>query len=388
MKGQTPVKTHSVLGLCHVAGMLDMVALPVWIGTLMELYHLSPVQAGLTVTLFLAGAVLASAVTAQRFEHISHRPVVAAGFAVAAAAFGYLASLPVETASPTLLAAVHVVAGLAAGTALSVTHGTIGRTENPHRLFGLVNIALGVFGVAFFAIAPGLIHARGGYILFETFAAGMALAALVALIAFPATEEVSEARARLAPAMPASAWLIIFVVICLTFNQSLIFSFVERIGDHKGFTHAQVGLVLVMLGFVNLLPGGLAALSQNRLSPIGVGMAGPVLQAVLAMTMVNAANFAVYAVFAIPYVSIVIFTHTFLFGMLSRLDQSGRAVAATPAMMMSGAATGPAIGGAIVAAFGYEGLGYAAALVSAVAVALMVAFKTRAAAPAAVVGIA
>ena len=387
MRGRNNIQTHSVLGLCHVAGMLDMVALPVWIGTLMEFYHLSPVQAGVCVTLFLAGAVIASAATARLYKYVPHRLAVAAGFAVAAAAFGYLATLSLAAATPLVLAGVHALAGLAAGTALSVTHGTIGGTENPHRLFGLVNVALGVFGVAFFAVAPNLIHARGGQVLFEIFALGMGVAALIALAAFPTAAAV-ETQANRAAAMPARAWLIIFVVICLTFNQSLIFSFVERIGDHKGFSHAQVGLVLVILGFVNLLPGGLAALLQNRLSPVAVGMAGPVLQAVLALTMVNAASFPVYAVFAIPYVSIVIFTHTFLFGMLSRLDQSGRAVAATPAMMMSGSATGPAVGGAIVAAFGYEGLGYAAALVSLAAVALMIAFRARAATPAAAVGIA
>ena len=67
----------------------------------------------------------------------------------------------------------------------------------------------------------------------------------------------------------------------------------------------------------------------------------------------------------------VIFTHTFLFGLLSKLDPTGRATAATPAMMMVGSCIGPVLGGAIVAGLGYPGLGWAASAVAAVAVAGM-----------------
>ena len=82
----------------------------------------------------------------------------------------------------------------------------------------------------------------------------------------------------------------------------------------------------------------LAALLQKRLPPLGVGLAGPVLQTVLAMCITHATVFPVYAAPAMAYVSVVIFTHTFLFGFLSKVDRTGRAVAATPAMMMSGSA--------------------------------------------------
>ncbi|MEI8635209.1 hypothetical protein P4S72_30455, partial [Vibrio sp. PP-XX7] len=51
----------------------------------------------------------------------------------------------VAASSFPMLIALHLMAGLGAGAALSSVHGTIGRTENPHRLFGLVPVvALGV----------------------------------------------------------------------------------------------------------------------------------------------------------------------------------------------------------------------------------------------------
>ena len=42
---------HVVLAINHMAGMIDLAALPLWIGILMRMYRLTSPQAGLTVTL-------------------------------------------------------------------------------------------------------------------------------------------------------------------------------------------------------------------------------------------------------------------------------------------------------------------------------------------------
>src|SRR5450830_1301727 len=55
------------LMLAHCAGMLDLVALPVWVGTLVSAYHLDPQQAGGLATLFLVGAVFSSLAVAPRW---------------------------------------------------------------------------------------------------------------------------------------------------------------------------------------------------------------------------------------------------------------------------------------------------------------------------------
>lgn len=56
----------------------------------------------------------------------------------------------------------------------------------------------------------------------------------------------------------------------------------------------------------------------------------------------------------------ILFTHTFAFGLLARLDPTGRAVAATPAMLMVGAAIAPFLGGTLVKFIGFGAIGYAA----------------------------
>jgi predicted MFS family arabinose efflux permease len=368
----------AVLILAFVIGMVDMVSLPIWVGTLMQNYGYSPSQAGITVTLFLLGVVLASTFLSPKFNKVPRRVLTALGFGLACVTFYVISTQAMSVEQFALIAALHGLGGVGVGTALSFTHGSIGRSANPHRLWAFSNIALGVFAVAFMGGIPPLMSAIGASVLFSVFSGLMLLGCAVAALAFPEDKTVQGAglaanQAKIA--IPKGAWFLIAAVICLVLNQAMIFSFVERIGAAHGFKPEEVTKVLIAVGLVALLPGALAAFLQTRWSPIAVGIAGPVGQAVLALTMTLSISFAPYAVAAPLYIFIVIFTHTFLFGLLAKLDTSGRLVAATPAMMMIGSCIGPALGGSVVQAFGYRGLGYAACVVASVAVICMLRGK-------------
>src|SRR5690606_4165907 len=78
--------------------------------------------------------------------------------------------------------------------------------------------------------------------------------------------------------------------------------------------------------------------------------------------------FGPYAFAASLLAAVMIFTHTFAFGLLARLDTSGRALAATPAMLMIGSAIGPFLGGTLITLSGYESLALAAACLAVAAV--------------------
>ena len=357
------------LMVAHCAGMVDLVALPVWVGALIGHYGFDPQQAGSLATLFLAAAVVASVVLAPRFGRLPRRAVVAAGFGTAGLAF-LGASVRQDFAA---LALLHALAGLAAGAALSVTHGTIARSVNPHRLFAIVGIALGVFAITFFASVPPLLAALGGVALFRVFAAVMALAASVAVFAFPHAEGAPAVGSTPPPAcatpMPRAVWFGIGGIACMGLVQAMTFAFLERVGTERGFGLAAVTGVLVTLGLVNLLPAALAALLEKRWSARAVLLTGPVLQAVLVALIMQSTVFAPYAAAASVFAAVMIFTHTFAFGLLAKLEPSGRALAATPAMTMTGAAIGPILGGTLVKAFGYGSLAFAAAAIAALAVA-------------------
>lgn len=359
------LRGRAALMVAHCAGMVDLVALPVWVGTLISVYRFDPQQAGLLATLFLAGAVLASLVLAPFFQVLNGRVVAALGFAVAAAGF----ALASATTQFTMLALLHAASGIAAGAALSVTHGTIARSHNPHRMFALVGMALGVFAIVFLGGTPVLVAKLGGAALFQVFAVVMALGAVAAALAFPVPDEVQAAQAATGSApLPAPVWWGVLGVAGMGLVQSMTFSFLERVGSDRGYGLEAVTGVLIALGLVNLFPAALAAVLEKRWSARTVLLAGPALQALLVVVIMNSPVFGPYAAAAAVFAAVMIFTHTFAFGALARLDPTGRALAATPAMLMFGAAIGPILGGTLVKSWGYGSLGVAALLIDGLAI--------------------
>ncbi|MFM0054091.1 MFS transporter [Paraburkholderia phytofirmans] len=350
--------------VAHCAGMVDLVALPVWVGTLIGDYHLDPQRAGSLATLFLAGAVASSVFLSPRVNRLQARLIAPAGFAVAAAAFAVTAAIDRYE----WMAGLHLVAGLAVGSSLSVTHGAIGRSLSPHRLFAIAGLSLGCFAVAFLGATPVLIAAKGGKALFDVFASVMAVAALMSALAFPTTRSCDAGAARAESPLDRAVWFGMLGVACMGLTQAMVFAFVQRIGLDRGFGFSAVTGVLIALGLVNLIPAPLAGLLEARLPGVRVVQGGALAQAVIALTVTQSGTFAPYAVATAVFAAVMIFTHTFAFGILARLDRTGRAVAATPAMLMTGAAIGPILGGTLVKQFGYGSLGAAAVAIAAVAI--------------------
>ncbi len=168
--------------------------------------------------------------------------------------------------------------------------------------------------------------------------------------------------------LPRVVWFGIVGISCMTLVQAMIFSFLEGVGIERGFERAAINGVLIALGLVNLLPAVLAALLQKRLAPRKVLLVGPVVQLALAAAIMLSPAFGPYAFGAAFFAAVMIFTHTFAFGLLARLDESGRALTGTPAMLMVGSAVGPFLGGTLVNTYGYESLALAAACLASAAV--------------------
>src|SRR5690606_16293724 len=97
--------------VAHCAGMVDLVALSIWVGALIADYGFDPQRAGGLPTLFLVGAVLASVTLAPRIQRLRGRWVAAGGFGVSALSFWIAASVT----GYAQLAVLHAVAGVAAG---------------------------------------------------------------------------------------------------------------------------------------------------------------------------------------------------------------------------------------------------------------------------------
>jgi predicted MFS family arabinose efflux permease len=348
------------LMVAHCAGMMDLVALPLWVGTLVSKYQFDPQQAGGLVTLFLIGASIASAFLAPRVSSHNAKWMAVGGFGVALVAF----MISSTTVLFPLLAVLHFVGGIAAGTALSFTHSTIGRAANPHRLFAFVSLAIGIFGVVLLGSVPGIVDKNGGPSLFYAFSVVMGVATLAALLFFPTpTRSLNldhAAGTSKLPPLGRAVWCSIFAISLMCMVQSMTLSFFERVGMARGFGLELVTMALIIYGFVTVLPGPLAAILQKRVAATTVVCTMPVLQAVFAMIITHTSTYALYAASGAMMAFTIIFTHTFAFGLLARLDPSGRATAGTPAMLMVGSALSPFIGGTLVKFIGFEAIGYAA----------------------------
>ncbi|CAN7780281.1 MFS transporter [Variovorax sp. LjRoot84] len=369
-------RARVALMAAHCAGMVDIVALPVWVGTLIARFGFDPQQAGALATLFLVGAVTASMILAPRFHRVRGRWIVPVAYAVAGVAF--LACM--RTSQFETLAVLHALGGLATGVGLSVTHGTVALTSNPHRLFGFMQVAVGFFGIAYMVSAPQIIAAVGGPGLFAVFGAIMLTACGITALAFPSAQPIPSAAAARVPTagpLPKAAWCAMAGISLMNVTQAMVFSFLERMGADRGYTAPNLHLLLIVVGVVNLAPGAIAAMLQHRLDARKVVLAGVVAQAALALTLVSSTAFPVYAAAGAFFVSTVIFTHIFTFGVLAKLDPSGRAVSATPAMLMMGSATGPILGGTLVKFYGYGAIGWAAVAIGALAFCFFLQLRSR-----------
>lgn len=352
--------------LGHCAGMLDLVALPLWVGAnLVGGYGFDPQKAGLLATTFLLCAVVASMLLAPRYGRTSARTVTVAGYALAALAFVALGTVA-GSDYPTMLA-LHAVGGLGAGSALTMVDGTIGRSDNPHRMFAYAGISVAVFGIVVLGGGPHIIARLGPDALWLVFAGVMALAALLALLAFPTVPAARHTPEQAGARIARPVWFGIIGMGILCMAHSMIFPFVERMGIERGYPASLVAGVLAAIGFANLLPSPLAALLEKRLRPERAIVGGVLVHMTLVLVVTQVPRLEVYVPLVAILTAPMLFMHTFLFGMMARMDPSGRAVAATPAMLMIGSAIGPALGGTLLMNSGYPGLGIGVAAFGCVA---------------------
>ena len=348
----------------HAAGMLDLVSMPIWVGVLIQFRHLSPSEAGLLLTAYMMGVFLTSVSLAPRFDRLPARLIAVSGFIVGALAFfgiiqidGFAALLPA-----------HFIAGIGAGSALSMVHGTISRSVRPHRLFAIVNFGVAIFSIAFFAAVPNLVQ-HNPNVIFYVLGGLLVLGALAAAVAFPQVPENAANRehktATIAGAVPFRlAVILAFIgVALLSAGQGQTYAFLERIGTWRDFSASDIGHMLVVSGFLNLLAPIVAALLENVVPRLGAIFVALLFHAAICIVASNSPLFLPYAVAGSLLVFTTIFNHTFMFGTIAKLDPSGRAASSTPAMLTLGAAIGPALGGAVVQFAGFAAIGWVSAVI-------------------------
>ncbi|NHN39887.1 MFS transporter [Pseudomaricurvus alcaniphilus] len=351
-------KGIAALVIGHCAGLMDITALPIWVGiVLVGQLALEPQSAGLLLTLFLGSVVVSSLFIAPRVTRLNRKVITTLSYTVACISF---ATMPATSDIYIALAAVHIVAGLSVGCGLSIVHGTMGCTKNPHRTAAIAFTTLSLVSIFLMASIPPLVTTHGPNVFFYTMSGIMLTAAAASVLAFPTTISSAVNESLKAYRISKYVWFTVAGVSLLMVSHSMVFGFIERVGNSQGFSSEQVTTVLVVSGFVNLIPVALSGLLERHLPATSVIIAGPIIQAISAFLVTQFNGYGLYIVTTSILISIVTFTHVFAFGVLSKQDPSGRVVAATPVMVMVGSATGPLIGGVLAQHIGYSSLGWAA----------------------------
>lgn len=339
-----------------MCGMVDLAALPIWVGTLISGFGMQEAQAGGLATLFFIGAVLCSTVLAPRFDRLKVRWQASICFAIAAVCFVAMT----QTTAFTVYAILHFVAGVAVGAAVSFTHGTMGKSSNPHRLFAFGGLGLSIAAVIYLGVTPGLISQGGPNMLWIVFACIMGFASVVTAVFFPRLDPTAQTLEHERPKFTLQVWMVIFGLLMMSINNSMILSFAERAGDFRGFTAGQVQTALVTMGLIALVPPIIATLLQKRLSAVVVAICGSFIHGAIGFGIMSALVYPQFFGSLIFFPFVMLFTHTFVFGHLASIEPSGRAVAGTTAMVMTGSAVGPLLAGVTVQTIGYTPLGFLA----------------------------
>lgn len=256
---------------------------------------------------------------------------------------------------PGLLTAVRALHGLVGGLAVGITYSVMARTHSPDRAFGmllLVQFGLGGLGVMFL---PSLVPDYGAGILFLSLAA-LTVCSLVALATIPRFNGESGAsaadaeRPRLSSSFRTTAMIALVALFLFQAGNMALSAFIIRLGEHFALERDFIGQALGWATWIGAAGAGLVIFMGTRF-----GRLRPVLVAML-LTLAGTAGFfwsGMQPVFFIANIGTAItwsFVVPYIFGMLSRLDPSGRLATLGGFMSKLGLASGPLVAGIVLRA--------------------------------------
>lgn len=343
------LRLYALLALVATAGFFYVNIMAAIVDGLVTGLGFTNPQAGMVGAANIYGASVGSFVAVLLVRRIAWR----------SALFGLLSLLllldagSIAIRDPMLLAAMRALHGFVGGFAVGVTYSVMARTHSPDRAFGmllLVQFGLGGLGVMFL---PTLVPDYGTRILFLSLAALTALA-LVALAAIPRLDETrrddaTAPAARLSTPARITALLALLALFLFQGGNMALSAFIIRLGEHYALGRDFIGQALGWATWIGAAGAGLVIVMGTRF-----GRFRPLLVAML-LTLAGTAGFfwsGMQPVFFIANVGTAItwsFVVPYLFGMLSRLDVSGRLATLGGFVSKLGLASGPMLAGRLLA---------------------------------------
>ena len=304
-------------------------------------------EAGLVGSANIYGASVGSLCAVFIVRHVRWRPALLALF---------LLMISIDLAStlihaPGLLAAVRGVHGVIAGMSVGIVYSVMARLHSPDRAFGVLLVlqfGLGGLGVMFL---PQLVPQFGARILFMVLA-GLTALALVSMLAVPRALA-ENAKSEITTGTPAgyrrcTVLLSLLALFLFQAGNMALAAFIIRLGEHA---HLERGFIGDALGWATWI--GSAGAVLVIVMGARYGRLRPLLAAFL-LTLVGTAGFLWSSnplVFLIANIGTAItwsFVVPYLFGMISRLDASGRLATLGGFVSKCGLASGPLVAGLLL----------------------------------------
>ncbi len=339
---------YALLALVATAGFFYVNIMSAIVDGLVTGLGFSNPQAGMVGAANIYGASVGSFIAVLLVRTLRWRPALAVLLSLLLLLD--LASMAVT--GPTLLTAMRALHGLVGGMAVGVTYSVMARTHSPDRAFGmllLVQFGLGGLGVMFL---PTLVPDYGARILFLSLAA-LSACALAALALIPQLGETRQADTAATPRMSTSARATTLLVLLGLFlfqgGNMALSAFIIRLGEHVALHRDFIGQALGWATWIGAAGAGLVIVMGARF-----GRLRPLLIALL-LTLAGTAGFfwsEAGVVFFAANVGTAItwsFVVPYLFGMLSRLDGSGRLATLGGFVSKLGLASGPMLAGRLLA---------------------------------------
>jgi predicted MFS family arabinose efflux permease len=265
---------------------------------------------------------------------------------------------------PMMLMVARAVHGVVGGLSVGIAYSVMARTRSPDRAFGmllLVQFGLGGLGVMFL---PTLVPIYGAQVLFLALA-GLTGLALLSMTLIPKDLARGDSR-RVATGAAAgySRFTAVATLLALFLFQGgnmALAAFIIGLGEHASLARDFIGQALGWATWIGAAGAGLVIVMGTRL-----GRFRPLLAALL-LTLAGTFAFLwsqVPLVYFVANVGTAItwsFVVPYLFGMVSRLDESGRLAVLGGFVSKAGLASGPLLAGLLLGEDAYGRLIIAAA---------------------------
>ena len=253
-----------------------------------------------------------------------------------------------KTSDLNMFVALRFVAGLGAGSLVSLSFAAIGLTKNPDRNFGLLIMWVLVYGALVLWAMPSA-YAIGGMTLVLWFFAIFPLTAMPFIrfmpIAGESVVQVEEDAVNLSNKMKSLA---LFAMLAYFTAQGVVWAYLFLIGVSGGLTDQQVANGLMLSQFAGIAGAFLAAMIAHRFArsvPLAIGIIGG---AICLYFLIGTFEFLLFAIAIGVYNFFWNMTHPFLLGAMASFDRRGRVVVYAVAMQMVGLAVGPFLAASVI----------------------------------------